>query len=198
VITREPGGTPFGEIVRGILLDPEGPDRSSLAEVFLYSAARSELVEKVIKPALDQGKIVISERYTDSTWVYQGYAGGVPISYIETISQVATGGLSPDATFVLDVTDPRVIQGRTALKRKDKIESRPETFHERVREGYRRLSDRFPDRIKLIDGSLPPSQVEELIWSQVQILLSNRGYEIEDSRPGGGDSGEAYNCGGAR
>lgn len=89
LVTREPGGTPFGERVRQLLLDPGSPDRSILSETFLYAAARAEFVSKIVRPALAQGRIVITERYVDSTWVYQGYAGGVSVSNIESINTIA-------------------------------------------------------------------------------------------------------------
>lgn len=178
VVTREPGGTNFGEIVRNILLDPQGPNRTALAELFLYSASRAELVAKVIKPALDEGRIVISERYIDSTWVYQGYAGGISVCDIEIINTIATGNLVPDLTLILDVSDPRIIQHRLAFKRKDKIESRDEDYHTKVREGYRKLAGRFFHRIKVIDASLPCAQVKSLVWNEVREILKKRGYHF--------------------
>lgn len=176
LVTREPGGTEFGELVRRVLLDSSGPERTSLAELFLYSASRAEIVRKVLLPALAKGQVVITERYADSTTVYQGYAGGIPIEDIETINQVATCGLVPDLTFVLDVKDPRVFHDRLAPKAKDKIEMRDDGYHAKVREGYRQLALRHPERIRLIDATLPTASVlailEESVW---KVLNSKKG-----------------------
>lgn len=157
--TREPGGTPFGELVRSLLLDPNGPERTPLAEMLVYSAARAEIVARVIRPALLQGKVVLAERFYDSTTVYQGYAGGIPIPVIETINKISTVGLAPDLTFVLDLKDPQVFHARLGPKKKDKIESRDEEYHRRVREGYRDLAQRYPERIHVIDASLTEDEV---------------------------------------
>lgn len=176
LVTREPGGTEFGELVRRVLLDSSGPERTSLAELFLYSASRAEIVRKVLLPALAKGQVVITERFADSTTVYQGYAGGIPIEDIETINQVATCGLVPDLTFVLDVKDPRVFHDRLAPKAKDKIEMRDDGYHAKVREGYRQLALRHPERIRLIDATLPTASVlailEESVW---KVLNSKKG-----------------------
>lgn len=171
-VTREPGGTPFGEIVRSVLLDPDGPERSALAEVFMYSAARAELVAKVIGPALRKGEVVLAERFDDSTIAYQGCAGGIPISDIETVNKIATGGLVPDLTFILDIIDPRVFRARLSPKKKDKIESRDDEYHSRVRQGYRDLASRYPERIRVIDASLPEDEVFRLVMTEISALMS--------------------------
>lgn len=184
LVTREPGGTPFGERVRELLLDPGSPDRTVLSEMFLYGAARSEFVAKIVRPALLQGRIVITERYIDSTWVYQGYAGGVSLSSIESINSIATGGLEPDLTLVLDINDSQVIQERFACKQKDKIESRSQKYHKKVREGYRVLAKRFPHRIINIDASLGVSEVESRVWKEVINILSKKGYDLIEEENG--------------
>lgn len=176
LVTREPGGTPFGELVRRVLLDSSGPDRTCLAELFLYSASRAEIVQKILLPALREGRVVLTERFADSTTVYQGYAGGIPIEDIEIINKVATCGLVPDLTFVLDVNDPRVFHDRLAPKMKDKIEMRDDGYHAKVREGYRLLALRHPERIRLIDATLPSASIlailEESVW---KVLNSKKG-----------------------
>jgi len=165
--TREPGGTPFGELVRSLLLDPNGPERTPLAEMLMYSAARAEIVARVIAPALLEGKVVLSERFFDSTTVYQGYAGGIPIPDIETINRISTVGLTPDLTFVLDLKDPQVFHARLGPKKKDKIESRDEEYHRRVREGYRDLARRYPERIRVVDASLTEDEVFGAVMSVI-------------------------------
>jgi len=174
VVTREPGGTDFGEMVRGFLLDPAGPDRGVLAEAFLYSACRAELVQKVIVPALKEGKVVLVERFVDSTIVYQGYAGGIPIPDIESISRIATEDLVPDLTLVFDIDDPVVFDERLAPKNRDKIELRDDEYHARVRQGYRDLAERFPNRIRLIDGAMPRDEVERTVLREVLSVLRER------------------------
>lgn len=178
LVTREPGGTPFGERVRELLLDVNSPDRTILSELFLYAAARSEFVSKIVRPALAQGRIVITERYIDSTWVYQGYAGGISPSYIESINTIATGGLEPDLTLILDIDNPLVLKERFACKVKDKIESRSEEYHRKVREGYRELARRFPHRAIVIDASSDASQVESRVWKEIVSILSRKGYDL--------------------
>lgn len=178
LLTREPGGTPFGEMVRRMLLDPAGPDRSILAELLLYAASRAELVRTVILPALRQGKVVLVERFTDSSLVYQGYAGGIPIPDIENINRIATGDLEADLTLVFDVNDPAVFRERLAPKDKDKIELRDDEYHAKVRQGYRDLAARYPSRIRLIDGTLPRDQVFQIILREVRDILKQRGGEV--------------------
>lgn len=178
VVTREPGGTPFGEKVRDLLLAVESPDRTILSEVFLYAAARAELVTEVIQPALDRGCVVITERYSDSTWVYQGYAGGVSLSSIEQVNDIATGGLEPDLTLIFDITAPLIIEKRFEGKKKDKIESRSEDYHQKVREGYRELAKRFPHRAVIIDAGADVLEVESQVWKEVSNILSKKGYDL--------------------
>jgi len=178
VVTREPGGTPFGEKIRDLLLNLESPDRDILSEVFLYAAARAEIVAKVIRPALEQGRIVISERYADSTWVYQGYAGGVSLSVIENINTIATGGLEPDLTLIFDINGPLVLKERFEGKTKDKIESRSEEYHQKVREGYRVLAERFPHRTVMIDADADIWEVQNRVWKEVSDVLARKGYDL--------------------
>lgn len=171
VITREPGGTAFGEAVRALLLNPKGPDRLLLSELFLYMSARAEIVGRVIKPSLSAGKVVITERYIDSTWVYQGFAGGIPTGTIETVNKIATEGIMPDVTFLLDIKDPNVINDRLAYRQKDKIESRNDKYHSDVREGYRVLAAQFPERVVIINAEQAPDKVAEGVWKKVKSLF---------------------------
>lgn len=174
VVTREPGGTDFGEAVRKVLLDPKGPDRGALSELFLYAASRAQLVEQVILPALVKGQVVLTERFSDSSLVYQGFAGGIPLPTIETINRIATRDLAPDLTFVFDVPDEKVFHERLMPKQRDKIELRDDSYHEKVRQGYRELAERFPGRIRLIDGSLSKEKVSEIVKSEMQEFIKQR------------------------
>ena len=175
LVTREPGGTPLGERIRQLLLDPQSPDRSLLSETFLYAAARAEFVSRVVRPALAKGLIVITERYTDSTWVYQGYAGGISFPSIENINTIATGGLETDLTLILDIDDSSIIDKRLALRQKDKIESRSGEYHERVREGYKELARRFPDRTVCVNAALDVCATESAIWKEITRVLAEKG-----------------------
>lgn len=148
VYIREPGSTVIGEQIRKILLSPKNKMMSSVCETLLYMASRIELVRMVIKPALQQKKIVICDRFLDSTRVYQGYGLNVNREMIEFVGQFATDNLTPDLTIFLDVA------AREGLKRlggkKDRIEKRSIIYHQRVRKGYLDLAKQFPRRIKII------------------------------------------------
>lgn len=158
---REPGGTALGERVRSILLNAEGATQAidPWAELFLYEACRAQLVSNVIKPALDEGRVVLCDRYTDSTVSYQGYARGLDIEAVRSINSRASMGLVPDLTFVVDCS-PEVglkraksrIESIEAGPREDRFENEEIEFHRRVREGYLKLAAGEPDRVKVIDG----------------------------------------------
>ncbi len=163
VLTREPGGTPLAEAVRAVLLDPaHGPD--GLVEVFLLEAARRDHVGGVIRPALDRGAVVLCDRFADSSWVYQGIVRGLGVEVVERLNLLATGGLDPDLTLVFDM-EPRIALGR-ALDRNSEVESRegrldeePIEFHEHVREGFLKLADRWPNRVRILNAAGDPDEV---------------------------------------
>ncbi len=171
--TREPGGTDCGEKMREILLDARIEDLSPQCELLLYMASRAQHVERLIKPALEKGHIVICERYNWSTIAYQGYAGGLPIETVEEIGRFATGGLEPDLTVVLDI-DPD-----TAAVREtggvgppyDRIERKGVEFQHKVRAGFLELMKRHPEKARLVDASLPAKQVHEEIKNLVANVL---------------------------
>jgi len=150
---REPGGTVLGEQIRDILLSPDHAAMDPWTEALLYAAARVQLVKEVIKPALMQGKIVLCDRYIDSSLVYQGVARELGIDRILDLNLGATGGLMPDLTFVfhLDVASSRErLAGRETAE--DRIEAEPLEFHQKVEDGYRQLEGMYPGRIVGIDG----------------------------------------------
>jgi dTMP kinase len=140
LVTREPGGSPIGEQIRSILLDPDNRGMVPLAELLLYEASRCQHVEAVIRPALEDGKTVICDRFFDASTAYQGYARGLGIEMVEELNLVATGGRKPDLTVVLDLPV-------------DRIESEAVEFHERVRQGYLRIADGEPDRVKVVNAT---------------------------------------------
>ncbi len=149
VKTCEPGGTKLGTKVKEILLGPSHPKMSKISELLLYLADRAEDVEKIIKPALAQGKIVISDRFVDATLAYQGYGRGLKIEWIEELNRIVTQGILPDITFLLDI-HPSL--ARQKGEKKDRMEQEGQSFHQRVRQGYLELAKSHPERIKVIPG----------------------------------------------
>lgn len=152
VLTREPGGTPLGERVREILLGRAGLAIDPRADALLFSAARAQLVAEVIRPALEAGAVVLSARFADSTLAYQGYGAGLPILELRAIASVATGGLEPDLTILLDV-DPEVGIRRKAPGARNRFESIDLAFHHRVRNGFLELARDEPARWHVVDSS---------------------------------------------
>lgn len=169
VLTYEPGGTAVGEAVRGLLLDPAYADMHELTEAFLFCAARAQHVLEVVRPALEAGKVVICDRFASSTYVYQGYAGGVGAEVVTRLNDVATGGLQPDLLIILDV-DPGVGRRRKQGDRADRIEQKPLDFHQAVREGFLDYAARLGDRAVVLDADLDPSvlaaRILELVWER--------------------------------
>jgi len=149
VYTREPGGTAVGDKIRAILLNSAKIDIPPLVETLLFEASRSELVEKVIKPALAKKKIVISDRFNDATLVYQGYAGRVPLKDIEKIEAVSIKRVRPELTILLDIEAEKGLK-KIHPRAKDRMESKKLSFHRRVRKGYLVLARRDKKRIKVI------------------------------------------------
>lgn len=147
--TREPGGTKAGELIRDILLHAKGASLSSLTETLLFEASRCQIVEEVIRPALAAKKVVICDRFSDSTLCYQGYGGKVPVRVVGAIDRIATGGLTPDLTVLLDID---TVTGLRRAKRKgfDRMESKALAYHRRVRRGYLALAAAEPRRFAVI------------------------------------------------
>lgn len=163
--TREPGGTALGEAVRTVLLDPAGAGMSARSEALLYAAARAELVEKVLRPALDSGRVVLCDRYIDSSLAYQGYGRGLQIEDVLTLNVWATDCLFPDLTLVL-LVDESERAGR-ASDAPDRLESEGLSFFERTAEGYRRLAADHRHRIRLIDSGGSVAQVAARVKAAV-------------------------------
>lgn len=162
VRTREPGGTPLGEEIRRLLL--EGPEMTAWAEAALFAAARAELAERVIRPALAQGADVVCDRYLDSSLVYQGIARGLGVERVLSLN-VAVADLMPDRTFVL-LVDPALAASRTAAE-PDRIEREDGGFRAAVARGYEELADRYPERVRTIDGTLPVEEIAAIVRAQL-------------------------------
>ena len=162
VHTREPGGTSFAEEVRRILLSTDHVVRP-VAELLLYEASRAQHTDEVLRPALAAGKVVVCERYTLSTTVYQGYARGLAPKLIATANTLATGGLKPDLTFVVDIPDSE-FSARDTKRAHDRLENEPAEFRRRVRDGYRKARG---TGFVHIDGTRPIERVQEIIMTRL-------------------------------
>ena len=161
VITREPGGTAIGTKIRDVLLDPSSAGMDERTEALLYAADRAQHVAEVIRPALEAGKVVVSDRYVDSSLVYQGLARGLGVDQIYRISEWATQGLLPDIVIYMKI-DPKVALRRVD-RSLDRIELEEGDFHQRVEDGYVELATRFPGRFRILDASGTPEEVHERI-----------------------------------
>jgi dTMP kinase len=157
VETRDPGGTAIGNQIRGLLLDGENARMDSLTELLLYEASRTQLVQEVVQPALAAGRILLCDRFTDSTVAYQGYGRGLDLDLIGRLNAAATRDIRPDLTFFLDL-DPVVglerVKRRLAPSRasRDRLEGETLAFHERVRQGFRALAATEPERVIALDA----------------------------------------------
>jgi dTMP kinase len=174
--TRDPGGTAIGKQIRGLLLDRGNAQMAAAAELFLYEASRAQVVQEVIRPALAQGRIVLCDRFADSTLAYQGYGRGLDLDLIARLNALATGGLRPDLTFLLDL-DPAIGLARAAQRamgpheRHDRIEGEVLGFHQRVRAGYRAVATADPERVIVLDASLDATEIERDIRRRIEGLL---------------------------
>jgi dTMP kinase len=172
VVTREPGGTPAGERVRSLLLDP-AVELHPRAEALLFAAARAELVERVIRPALERGAVVLCDRYLDSSLAYQGGARGLGLGPVTEVNRFATGGLVPYLVVLLDL-DPADGLARRA-RHPDRIEAQDLGFHRRVREAFLDLAAADPERFAVVDAAAPVDEVAAQVRSAVLALLDGHG-----------------------
>lgn len=169
IVSREPGGTEVGEKIRDILLNMKA-EMSSTVEFLLFSASRADHIEKVVKPALESGKIVLLDRFYDSSFVYQGYAGDLNLKDIQNVTELAVKDIKPNLTFLLDL-DYEVGMLRKSkddkLRNLDRIEQKGESYHKKVRNGYLKLAEQNPDRIVVIDASKTPDEIFEKIKAKI-------------------------------
>ena len=172
ILTQEPGGTSLGWALRRHL--KSNHHLNPIAELFLFSASRAQIVQEVIKPALSSGQIVICDRYTASTVAYQGYGRGLPLELIERVNRAATGELTADLTILLTIA-PKVGLARKKGSLTDSFEAQALDFHTRVQKGYLTLASAHSERWLVFDSSLPVRTLSALIWEQIQPLLRRRG-----------------------
>ena len=174
LLTREPGGTPFAERIRDVLLHAREVDLSAEAQALLFSAARAQHTRDVIRPALAAGKVVVADRYFDSTLAYQGYGLGADLDGLRAMTRFAVGSLAPQRTFLIDipvaVTLSR-LSTRSGTARWDRFHGDDRAFYERVRDGYLRLAAAEPGRFVVVDGDRPEDKVAADIRRQVDQLL---------------------------
>lgn len=178
LVTRQPGGTQYGQRIRQLVLSPDSQESlSARAELFLYLADRAHHVDTVIRPALEQGQIVLCDRYTDSTLAYQGYGRGLDLAELRTLNQLATGGLQPDLTLWLDIAPAagreRILDREHRLGNDglDRLEAESLGFHARIRAGYAALAAAEPQRWLRLEAEWPQEQIFARIQQQIAPLL---------------------------
>jgi dTMP kinase len=181
VLTHEPGGTALGNELRKTLKRKQDSSISPQAELFLLAASRAQLVAEVIRPALEEGKVVLCDRFTHSTMVYQGYGRGLDFTAIKMVNNMATRNLNPDLIILLDISPEQGLARKQSLK--DRFELEDLSFHRRVREGYLKMAAAEPDRWLVIDASLPKRKIAEIIWDRVSQLLPNLSLRTEFPPP---------------
>lgn len=173
LVTREPGGTHIGEQVRQCLHDVKNKEMTAAAEVLLYSASRSQLVREVIVPALENGVIVISDRYADSTMAYQGYGRQLDLDALGTITHFATGGLKPDLTILFDIDVEEGLSRRSVGgEEMNRMDLQEVAFYKRVRNGYMELVKQEPERWVIVDAGRPPDEIQNDVRLSVEAKLS--------------------------
>ena len=176
LITREPGGTAISEAIREIILNKDFTEMSPVTEMLLYASARAQLIHEVVGPALEKGQAVISDRFVDSSLVYQGIARGLGVEKVYEVNKNAIGKYMPDVTFLLDLPAEEGIKRKKGQKELDRMEMEGIEFHMKVAQGYRDMADRFPDRIKVVDAIQPIQDISNLIINEVSDILSSTSF----------------------
>ena len=173
LITREPGGTVIGEEIRQLILNPEHKEMSPVTEMLLYAASRAQLVHEVIGPALEEGKIVISDRFVDSSIVYQGIARKLGISTVSAVNAPGIGIYRPDGIFFIDLSEAEGLRRKKEQKNLDRMEQEGTDFHHMVSEGYRKVLSGRPEVMK-IDGGRSIDTIQKKIRNHVDELLKKK------------------------
>jgi dTMP kinase len=183
IYSREPGGTPVGERIRRLLLDETHREMSSQTEMLLFAASRAQFVAEIVEPALLQGRLVLSERYVDASLAYQGYARGLGVDVVRRVNEVATRGIMPDLTIMIDIEPAvgleraRQTEGKEGRRgHGDRLEQEDLAFFTLVREGFLAIATEEPARVRLIDGGQTPDAVHAAVVREVDALLAARGW----------------------
>lgn len=171
VKTREPGGTAIGDQIREVLVSLDNTELHPRTEILLFLAARAQLVEELIIPSLSQNKIILCDRYGDSTLAYQGYGHGLDLETLRAMLEFATGGLKPDLTILLDIDVLTGLKRKKVKEEWNRLDAFELSFHERVREGYHILAGQEPERWKIVDATQKPEQVQNEIRALVLAAL---------------------------
>ena len=171
LLIHEPGGTPLGTRIGRWLKWARTVDMSPLSELLMFNASRAQLVRDVIGPGLREGKVVMCDRYTDSTVAYQGYARGLDLETVRRVNDIATGGLRPDLTLLLDIPVEEGLARKSGQAR-DRFEQEDTAFHRRVRQAYLTLAAAEPERWLVVDAAQPRTKVEQVVWDRVRRLLA--------------------------
>ena len=171
ILTREPGGTIISEAIRDIILDKNFMEMSDTTEVLLYAASRAQHVKELIIPSLEEGKVVLCDRFVDSSVVYQGYARGLGVEKVKAINEMATEGLIPDLTILLDLDVEKGLERKKNQKELDRLESQKLEFHKKVVDGYRRISQENKDRFVVIDATKTVEDIHKGIVCEIQKIV---------------------------
>jgi len=173
VISREPGGPPISEKIRKILLDSENRAMTALTELLLYEASRAQHTAELVRPALEADKWVVSDRYSDASFAYQGYGRKLGGELVQRLNQLATGGLVPDLTIVLDLPPEEAARrSQGGGWKADRLEREKADFHQRVREGYLQLAKKEPKRVKIVDGRGTMEEIQKRVRTIVNGLIN--------------------------
>jgi len=172
-VVREPGGTRIGEMIRHITHDRENVELTAVSEAYLMAGSRAQLVRDVIRPALDNGRIVISDRFIDSSLAYQGYGRGLGEEKIMKLNEMALDGVFPNLTFFLDITPDEGFKRRNGSQKVDRLDLQQEEFYQRVYEGYKSLAEKYKERYRVVDGRDEIETVAQKIWGEVKQKLQN-------------------------
>jgi dTMP kinase len=170
LLTHEPGGAPLGRKIARLLKWAQDVDISPVAELLLFNVSRAQLVTEIIRPNLESGKVVICDRYVDSTTAYQGYGRELDLSVVATINEAGTLGLIPDSTILLDMPVEEAL-ARKRGKKQDRFEQEAIAFHQRVRDGYLKLAAAEPERWLVVDANKSKNEIAEVIWQRISKLL---------------------------
>lgn len=169
ILTHEPGGTSLGNEIRKALKKKRDSTVSPQAELLLFAASRAQLVVEVIRSALEEGKVVICDRFSHSTLVYQGYGRGIDLNVVGTVNNIATQNIKPDLTVFLDISPEQGLARKRNAK--DRFELEELSFHRRVREGYLKTAAADPEHWLVVDASLPKEKIADIVWHRVSQLV---------------------------
>ncbi len=172
--TREPGGTSIGDQIRAVLTSMDNPELLPRTEILLFLAARAQLVAQVIRPALREGKVVLCDRYGDSTLAYQGYGHGLDLNSLRAMLNFATEGLKPDLTLLMDLDIKTGLARKKSIDEWNRLDAYEVSFHERVRAGYLQLAEEEPERWQRVDASMPKDDVQTMLRQIVLQRLKDK------------------------